>query len=73
MNWEVLAEKYPNSYKEIKEFSKVNKFETSDKLMRGFLHSKGYYCGMTWINHLKTYETKLEMEKIDLELANNEG
>jgi hypothetical protein len=58
MNWELLKEKYPLSYTEIREFSKKTDVTDSRGLINEFLKSKGYYINTGFINQLKDYEKK---------------
>ncbi len=51
MNWKVLKERFPNSYKEIRERHVKTKQDGRD-LIDDFLESKGYKTGHTFINNL---------------------
>ena len=55
MNWEKLKEKFPNSYKDIREFSELNNID-GETCMRRFLSEKGFYTGVNWMPSLKQYE-----------------
>lgn len=60
MNWKKLKEKFPKSYKEIREFYLNQKNKDSRFVIDSFLITKGYKSGFTFIHNLKDYENKQE-------------
>tara|TARA_R110000782_G_scaffold97172_1_gene181943 strand:+ start:474 stop:659 length:186 start_codon:yes stop_codon:yes gene_type:complete len=58
MNWSKLAEKFPNSEKEIREFNNKEKIKDGRNLIQSFLISKDYKIKLGFINELKNYEQR---------------
>jgi hypothetical protein len=58
MNWNKLAEKFPNSEKEIREFNNKKNIKDNRNLIESFLISKDYKIKLGFINELKNYEQR---------------
>lgn len=63
MNWTKVKDKFPKTYKELREFSEKTKTD-GYVCITNFLVSKGYFIGNTWIYQMKEYENRSRNKEI---------